>query len=134
MNRDTEPYLWPTGKLSTEEADRFFSRFGQVTIAMDERGTLLGLVDHCKTAEALQLALAQMRSDFPHVHIMEGRMRGHYFCEDVPDAGWRQTWELHPVPEHGTQEPGRRHWPEACEELTPGQTHDRRSPDLGMDR
>jgi hypothetical protein len=95
MQKDTEPHLWPTWTLSPEEAESFYRGSGRVTLAMDENSGLLGVVYHsrCQTKEALESALAEMRSDFPRAVTLEGSMRGHYFCEDLPDAGWRQVWE-----------------------------------------
>jgi hypothetical protein len=101
MNRDTEPHYWPTWALSAEEAERFYRGSGRVTVAVDDNNALLGVVYHsrCETREALQSALAQMHSHFPDAVTLEGSMRGHYFCEDLPDAGWRHVWELEPASE-----------------------------------
>jgi hypothetical protein len=123
MKKDTEPHLWPSWALSPEEADRFYRGSGRVTLAVDENSGLLGVVYHsrCQTKEELQSALAQMHSDFPHAATREGSMRGHYFCEDLPDAGWRQAWETAPP-----------RWPEAREEKEPDKAEQDR--DIDIDR
>lgn len=101
MERDTEPHLWPTWNLSAEEAARFYRGPGRVTVAVDVNNGLLDVVYHCRCAsrEGLQSALAQMHSHFPHAVTLDGSMRCHHFCEDLPDAGWRARWELAPEPE-----------------------------------
>lgn len=124
MKKDTEPHLWPTWNLSLEEAERFYRGSGRVTIAVDQDSELLSVVYHsrCPTKEALQSALTQMHSHFPEAVTLEGSMRGHHFCEDLPDAGWRQAWESE-----------RPQWPQA----EPLQEHERkrdREPDNDIDR
>jgi hypothetical protein len=146
MKRDTEPHLWPTWNLSPEEADRFYRGSGRVTIAVDENNALLSALYHsrCETREALQSALAQMHSDFPHAVTLFGSMRGHYFCEDLPHAGWRSLWELEPASElerdialqkHGAAVEAKifeRLWGRDAERAEP--EHGESEPDMDLDR
>jgi hypothetical protein len=134
MKKDTEPHLWPTWKLSPEEADTFYRGSGRVTIAVDENSGLLGVVyhSHSQTKEVLQLALAQMNSNFPHAVTFEGSMRGHHFCEDLPDAGWRQVWKDEPPPQW-PQAQGEGLWSEATSRSDPEQEPERdRDIDIDM--
>jgi hypothetical protein len=121
MKSDTEPHLWPTWNLSSEEADRFYRGSGRVTIAVDENHALLSVVYHsrCETREALQSALAEMHTHFPHAVTLEGSMRGRYFCEDLPDAGWREVWELEPASERERDIAQKKHGAGVEEEITP---------------
>src|SRR5205814_2093169 len=91
----------------------------------DENSQVLGVVYHSRfqTEEALQSALAQMHSHFPHAVTLEGSMRGHHFCEDLSDTGWPQAWETDRAPE----------WPQAREEEPASGEHDPQ-PDIDIDR